>query len=183
MHGLIVNQLRQYVVGKAGRDTWQRIATVAGISTDGPPAISAIYPDETVLAAIAAATADTGIARNTLLEDFGAFLAGGLLRVYGTLLDSDWRTLDVIEHTEAHIHTAVRRTDPNAAPPRLSVRRDSPEQATILYASPRRLCAVAEGITRGLAEHFREAVNITQTSCMERGDGHCLIRVHLVSRP
>ncbi|GAC1686888.1 MAG: hypothetical protein NVS9B3_05360 [Gemmatimonadaceae bacterium] len=181
MHGLIVNQLRQYVVSKAGRDAWHSIAKTARVPTgEGPPPINSVYPDDLVLAVIAAAVAHTKIDRALLLEDFGAFLAPALLRVYGPLLDSAWRTLDVIENTETRIHTTLRRTDAHASPPRLSTQRVSPDEVTIVYHSERRLCAVAEGIARGLAEHFEETVEVEQTRCMERGDAQCVIRVRRV---
>ena len=48
------------------------------------------------------------------------------------------------------------------------------------YASPRRLCQVAEGIARRLAEHFGERVEITQPTCMIRGASQCSIRVRLL---
>jgi hypothetical protein len=76
--------------------------------------------------------------------------------VYGPLLDSEWRTLDVIQHTEETIHRVVRMRQPGAAPPRLRVDRASPDEVAIHYDSPRRLCAVARGIVRGVAKHFGE---------------------------
>ena len=115
-----------------------------------------------------------------LLEDFGAFLAGGLLRVYQPLVAREWRTLDVIEHVEAQVHTAVRLRDPNAGPPYLTAKRRSPTEVEVLYTSPRRLCALAEGIVRGLATHYGEAVSMDQPECMLRGDARCLIQVSLL---
>lgn len=89
-----------------------------------------------------------------------------LLRVYGSLLDPAWRTLDVIARTEETVHRAVRLRDPSASPPVLAARREGDDVVLIDYASPRRLCTVAEGIARGLAEPFGERVEVTQPACM-----------------
>ena len=100
--------------------------------------------------------------------------------MYEPLIPKHWRTLDILENTEETIHTVVRRQDDGIAlPPYLKVERASPALAIVEYTSPRRLCAVARGIVRGIAEEFRERVVIEQPECMLRGDARCLLRVSL----
>jgi predicted hydrocarbon binding protein len=48
---------------------------------------------------------------------------------------------------------------------------------TLVYASPRKLCAVARGIVRGLAQHYREEVTVTEPLCMGQGQPQCQIQV------
>ncbi len=173
MHGLIVNQLRQFVVDGHGRDAWANVIRTAGVSLAERPPIDRIYADDDVLAVVAAASSLTNTPAQDLLEAFGKFLAPTLLRVYAPLLDSGWRTLDVVEHTEEHIHTAVRLRDPTAGPPYLTARRVAPDEVIVHYTSPRRLCAVAVGIVHGIATEFGESVTVTQTRCMLDGDRAC----------
>lgn len=177
MHGLIVNQLRQFVVDGHGRDAWANVLGIAGVSVAERPPIDRIYPDADVFAIIAAASSLTNTPAQELLEAFGNFLAPTLLRVYAPLLNREWRTLDVVEHTEEHIHTAVRLRDPTAGPPYLTARRLAPDQVIVNYTSPRRLCAVAMGIVHGIATQFAEAVSVTQARCMLEGDLACEIVV------
>lgn len=178
MHGLIVNQLRLYVVQRYDRDTWEKLRVDTGVSIDeGPVPIGAVYPDEDVVTLVDAASAATGIAVPVLLEDFGAFIAPALLRVYEPLIPRTWNTLDIVEKTESTIHTVVRRQDGIALPPYLKAERVSPEEVRVEYTSPRRLCDVARGIVRGIAEEKRDRVTIEQPECMLRGDARCLIRV------
>jgi hypothetical protein len=115
-----------------------------------------------------------------LLEEFGEAVAPRLLDLYGGHLRPEWRTLEVLENTEQAIHTLVRLRNPGAAPPALWVSRAGPDRVTIRYASPRRLCAVAKGIVRGLARRHRETVEVTEESCMLRGADACLIGVRRV---
>jgi len=182
MHGLIVNQLRQFVVTRLGKPAWESIAVRVGPPLEsGPLSLDHVYDDAVVSAIVTAAVETSGIAAPDLLEDFGSFLAPVLLRIYGSLVPSGWRTLDVIEHTEEHIHTVVRMRDENAGPPDLAAERLSPTEVLINYTSPRRLCKVAEGIARGMASHFGEQVDIRQSECMLRGDPRCLISVRLTA--
>ena len=180
MHGLIANQLRSYAVTRYGRGAWSNAIRISGAALPaGPPPLDVTVPDEELVAVMVAlaAAADTSIP--LLLEDFGVYLAPGLLRIYAPLVQPQWRTLDVIEHVEEQIHTAVRLRDRDADPPYLAARRCSPTEVEVVYTSPRRLCALAEGIVRGLAEHFNDRVTVSQPECMYRGDPRCLLSVVL----
>ncbi len=177
MHGLIVNQLRHFVVETHGREAWARINESAHVTLGDRPPIDRVYDDADVIAVVVTAATLTHTEPQALLEAFGAFLAPTLLRVYAPLIDSRWRTLDVVEHTEEHIHTAVRLRDPTAGPPYLTAKRTAPDRVVVHYTSPRRLCGVAEGIVRGIATHFGEQVTVRQSRCMLRGDAECEIVV------
>lgn len=178
MHGLIANQLRTFVVTNQSRDAWSAAVRTAGSRlSEDPIRLSALPADEDVIAVVVALAAASGVTVDALLEDFGAFLAGGLLRVYAPLVPSEWRTLDVVEHAEEHIHTAVRLRDPTAGPPYLTATRVTPLEVHVVYTSPRRLCQLAEGIVRGLSMHFGEAVTVHQPECMLRGDPQCRIEI------
>ena len=177
-----MNQLRQFVLDGYGRDVWLALTVEAGTDTEAY-LISGTYPDEHLSALVSAAARQLGTPEPVILEAFGRFIVPTLLRVYGPLLDPSWRTLDVIEGTEETMHRAVRLRDPTASPPALAARREGPDVVVIDYASPRLLCQVAEGIARGLAEHFGERVEITQPTCMMRGASRCSIRVRLLPAP
>lgn len=182
MHGLIVNQLRQYVLLTHGPGIWQNMIDAAGGSLgEGPPNVDRIYPDSLTTALIGKASELVGLSVPTVLEDFGQFLAPVLLRVYKPLILPEWRTLDVIEHTEEYIHTVVRLRDPKAGPPYLAATRVSPAEVQIVYTSPRRMCFFGEGISRGIAKQFDERVEISQPECMHYGGSRCLISVRLPS--
>ena len=123
----------------------------------------------------AARATDTEL--QAFLVAFGAFLARGLLKVYGPFIDAEWRLFDLLEHTEASIHQAVRVNDAAADPPRLHVTRPAEDRVEINYRSPRMLCGLAKGIVRGLSEHFQEPVEIDDLACMHTGDAACQIVV------
>lgn len=178
MHGIVMTQFRQMVVDRLGRQGWEELTAAAGLA-GADYKLGEVYPDEELMRLVLAAVRLTGTPLQTLLEDFGVFLAPTLLRVYEPLVDPRWRTLDVIEHTEAAIHTVVRIRDAGAAPPALLARRVSTTEVEIDYRSERKLCSVARGIATGMAAHFGERITITESECMHRRDGRCLISVVL----
>lgn len=176
MHGTIFAELQKYVVTKLGEDAWSALKREAGVAREQYDPLE-IYPDAEVGALVSAASHQTGLPAETLLEDFGAFIAPDLLEMYWAAVQPEWRTLDLLENTEKAIHDVVRISQKGATPPYLNARRTSPDEVTIVYTSARRLCAVAKGIVRGVAAHYGESVSIAEPDCMLRGDEHCTLHV------
>jgi len=176
MHGIIHLELETFVVRGFGRGAWEKLLQTTGLA-DRVYTPAKAYPDDDIVRIVGAAVEMTGKSATELLEAFGEFLVPTYLSVYGALLEPHWRTLDVIEHTEETIHRVVRMRQPGAAPPRLRVERPSADRVVITYDSPRRLCAVARGISRGIAAQFGETVVISESECMHRADARCVITV------
>ncbi len=112
-----------------------------------------------------------------LLEKFGLYIAPALLKMYKNLIRPEWKSIDLIDNTEATIHSVVRLKNPGAKPPALICTRQGEKSITINYSSPRNMCSVAKGIINGLANHFREEIEIRENSCMLNGDAHCTLQV------
>lgn len=178
MHGIIFTELRKYVSGKVGKEAWDGALKDAGLAAKIYLPIQS-YPDTEAVAIITAVSRKTGQGISTILEDFGEFIAPHLLNMYRVLLKAEWRTLDVIENTEATIHRLVRLNTPDAAPPKLVTRRPTPNEVIITYTSKRGMCAVAKGIAGGIAKQYNERIRITETGCMLKGAPTCEISVKL----
>ena len=180
MHGIIHLELQNFVVQHHGEAAWRTLTDRAGLSGEIYTPLRS-YPDEQIMALVGAAVQLTGADVTVLLEAFGEFLAPRYLSLYGKLLKPEWRTLDVLEHAENTIHRVVRLREPGALPPRLQAQRVSPTAIKMTYTSPRKLCAVARGIARGIAAHFREQLMVTDERCMYRGDRECVLLFNLTS--
>lgn len=176
MHGTIFAELQKYADARLGAGGWQKLKEASGIARDAYDPFE-IYPDAEVSALVSTASRVTGIEMQALLEDFGEFIAPDLLEMYWALISPQWKTLDVIEHTESTIHDVVRLNQKGATPPYLKAERTSPDEVTILYTSPRRLCSVAKGIVRGIGKHYGEPIRIEDRRCMLRGDADCMMIV------
>ena len=175
MHGIVFDQLREFTLAGYGPDAWdQMLASVRGRTVYY---VSEDYPDEELEQLVRRATTLTGRPRNDLLLDFGGFIVPGLLKLYGVLLDPKWDLLEVLENIEGTIHRVVRLRHPGARPPYLRTVRSGPDEVSVLYNSPRRMCALGIGIIQGLQTHYGERINITEETCMHKGDELCTIAV------
>lgn len=178
MHGIIFEQLREYVWRSHGAQAWTDLLAEAapGRRFYAP---DASYPDEELEALLAAASRRSGAGRAELLEDLGTFIAPMLFELYRPLISNDWDLLTFLEHIEETIHRVVRLDDPNAAPPRLRVDRIADTAVVIHYNSERNMCELARGIVAGLQSQYAETVVMTDLACMKRGDPECAIEVRL----
>ena len=180
MHGAIFAELERFAVGSIGADFWKQMLDSAGLGARVYLPV-ATYPDEEALALVGAASQLSGKSAAEILTSFGEHLAPPLLDMYGSLLRPTWRTLDLLEHTETTIHRIVRQREPDATPPELTCERTSDQEVVITYRSPRRLCALAIGLARGVARHYAESIEIQERECMHRGAPHCVIRLRLAA--
>jgi hypothetical protein len=178
MHGIIFGELKQYVSARFGLPAWNDLLVQAGI---GPKLYLAIqeYPDVEAAAIVAAASSMTGLPQAAVLQDFGEFIGPKLVTMYRAYVRPEWRTLDVIEHTEERIHKMVRLQHNGARPPYLTTTRRSDDELIIHYASERRMCALAKGIANGIARHYGESIEITDVTCMHRGAATCELLVKM----
>ena len=176
MHGTIFAELQKYVVSKLGDEAWETLKLEAGVTRKEYDPLE-VYPDAEVGALVTAASRVTGTPADALLEDFGAFIAPDLLELYWGAVQPEWRTLELLEHTESAIHEVVRISQKGATPPYLNARRTDSSEVTITYTSPRKLCAVAKGIIRGVANHYGDGISIAEPDCMLRGATACTLVV------
>lgn len=182
MHGIIFTELKKYVDAKLGENVWGDILKEVGLKTKTyMPTYMPIrfYPDEEAVAIVGSVSKTTGRSIPAVLEDFGEFIVPTLLKMYQTLIKPEWRTLDLIENTEAVIHKVVRSSIQGAEPPRLICQRVSSTEIGITYDSARKMCGVAKGIARGLANQYNERIAIAESSCMLEGKSACKISVRL----
>ncbi len=180
MHGAIFSELQKFATGAFGVDVWRQICETAGL---GPRVYLPVttYPDEEAIALVSAASQLSGKPAGELLGGFGEYLVDPLIQIYGSLIRPEWRTLDVLEHTESTIHRIVRLREPDSTPPELACQRVSAGQVVIRYGSARRLCPLAIGLIRGVARHYSERIEIRETACMNAGAPACEIHARLAA--
>jgi len=159
MHGTILTLLKRYVQTQYDHSTWVKLVELSGLEA-GDFSHKEVYPDEHLYALVGQAAEMTGIAASELHEKFGEYLVPDLMYMYQKYLDPDWRTLDMLEHTEKTMHYQVRKQHVGNAPPVLQVTRLNDHELLIDYVSARRMGGLAVGIVRGVAAYYDEADRI-----------------------
>jgi predicted hydrocarbon binding protein len=173
VHGLIFVSLRDYLVAEHGAAKEQEV-----MASEPFYFVSEAYPDEQFTALVDRASRLTGMPRETLLHAFGIFTAEKTFaRLYPALFDLSPTAHSFLLSVESSIHEVVRVAMPDALPPQLDVSETEEGAVSIVYTSPRRLCALLRGLVEGTARHYRERVRIEELACMDRGDHACRFEV------
>jgi len=176
MHGIIYTELQQFVEQSLGPGAWAKVLRAANLENRIYMSVSD-YPDAEMFAIVNAASNLSQAPPDATIEAFGVFIAPDLLRMYSVLIKREWKTLDVIEHTEAVIHTIVRKNQIGSTPPELRYTRIGPHEVEVRYDSARRLCRLARGIMKGIAQSFGERIEIVEYQCMHHGAPACVIHI------
>lgn len=181
MHGIVLNGMKQFVVQRYGPDAWRQVQREAGEEMAIYVPVTD-YADERALALVEAASAVSGEDPPTLLEAFGRFLVGPLLKTYGVHVDGEWTSLELLANVEHYVHEALRAKQLSEfTPPNLEARRAGEDRVVVSYGSDRQLCHLALGIFHGVADHYDETFEVTERRCMLDGDPRCEFVVERVS--
>lgn len=175
MHGTICSELNAYVTDKFGFDTWQKIRTDCNLGSK-IYITSQNYPDEEVIQIIKSLADEVGKDESWIMDDFGKFMAEYIIKFFGTLFETHWGTLDLLEHIPM-VLSKVLSMYPEMSHPELSTKRVEPNMLDITYSSDLKMCALAKGVVKGFGEHYQEKVFIVENSCLNNGDQFCQISV------
>lgn len=172
MHGLIFAGLRDYSAVRLGAEA------AAELWSDRVFETTAAYADASFGEQLGRLAAATGETSDELLRGFGSFaatdtFAGLFPGYYAESADAFAFLLGI----EEKIHELVRATIPGAVPPRLHVHPLRDLGVLVSYTSERMLCPLLEGLLRGTAAHYGDAIELEEIQCMHRGDQGCVFTV------
>lgn len=156
VHGSIFFLLKKFVVHHYSDEMWNQLVKEAHPSCTEFE-MTKNYPLSDIESIVSCASEHSGYSVNQLKEMFGEWLVPDLFKIYSSYLNPDWKTLDVLEHTEVVMHGAVRKLNSTANPPILNVLRVSDTLTMIDYHSKRKMGSLAVGIIRGIANYYNEA--------------------------
>jgi hypothetical protein len=174
MKGIIFNLLEQTVTDEYGEDIWDQLLDAAGI--EGVYTAVGTYEDDELRKLVDAASVKLGVPANDVVRWFGRKAFPLLAGRYPGFFEGHDRSMSFLLTLNDVIHPEVRKLFPGAYAPTFDFERIDDETLALGYESYRGLCAFAEGLVEGTADHFGDNVTIDQTQCTQRGDAKCVIR-------
>ena len=172
--GIMFNLLEDVLGAQFGPAAWDQLLVETG--TDGVYASLGTYPDQEFNRLIDTAARLAGCGRDDMLRLFGTAAFPRLVERYPNFLHGmpDARTF--LLSINRIVHMEVRKLYAGAGCPQLRFA-IAPKRLRIGYASPRQLCALAEGLIHGVAQHFGEQIELDHPECIHRGDAACRMDV------
>jgi hypothetical protein len=175
MKGIVFNLLSEMVEEKFGLQAWDAVLDKAG--SEGLYVATETYADEELLALVAAGSELTGIPANDLVRAFGQFMIPRFAEHYSVFFEGHANLKEFLLTVDSVIHVEVRKLYPEAGLPEFTYDDGRPDKLTMMYRSPRKLCALAEGLIEGSAAHFDQPCTIYHEVCMHKGADHCALEL------
>ncbi len=175
MKGVLFTVLEEVVVERFGEDTWDTVLQRAGLT--GSYTSLGDYPDAD-LGAVVQGLADTlGLPTNDVLVVGGTLSFAVLVARHSYVMEGMHTWQDVLLHLGDIIHPEVRKIYPRADAPEFVITPTESGGLQLQYLSNRRLCRLAEGLTRGAGDWFKTPVEVEHLLCLENGDDQCLLSI------
>lgn len=189
MHGLIFVTWEKYLNERYGEELLRQYREEIGETAATSPLTSRTYNDEVLLAGVQAACKLTGAPLDTILWEYGRyFIFNGLTsHLCAYLLSKVQNGRDLLLMMRK-AHAQMRRLPDGLTPPLFEYEAisSSPQDLSLIYDSPRHLCALLWGAIEGAAQRYGQRVQVVEVSCMKHGAPVCRFDMRFtgpVSRP
>lgn len=179
MKGIIFNLLEGVVSREHSDDVWDDLLDDAGVF--GAYTSLGSYPDAELYAIVGAASARLGADADDIVRWFAREALPLLAVEYPEFFAPHSGTRPFLLTLNDVIHPEVRKLYPGADVPVFDFEAEPGGALRMGYASPRRLCSLAEGFIEAAAAHYGETVTIGHPECMKRGAAKCTLVVSLSS--
>jgi hypothetical protein len=177
--GVLFNVVEDVVDSTLPADTWDEVLHDADLL--GAYTSLGDYDGQEMGDIVAALSRRTGLPPEEVLRFAGEHGYRFLARRHRDIVGR-YPTFGALLHNlDAMIHPEVLKLYPHARPPQFDIVEDrtgggdGPWRVT--YRSDRGLCHLADGLMRGAAEGFGQAITVEHISCVHRGDATCILLV------
>lgn len=178
MKGIVFNILNEMIEEQLGMEAWDTLLTQTEL--DGIYVATQTYPDEELLTLVAAAQAHTGVPAADLIRAFGEYMVPRFAKNYPVFFENEDNLKSFLLTVDQVIHVEVRKLYPEAGLPEFQYEDRDDDSLTMIYRSPRKLCALAEGLIAGSAKHFNQSYDLAHDICMLNGSDHCKLELRMV---
>lgn len=176
MHGLVFVTWEKYLSERFGETLIKDYRDTIGETAATSPLASRTYSDEVLLAGVRAASQLTGTPVDTLLWEYGRyFIINGLTSHLCAYLLTKVNTGRDLLLMMRKAHAQMRRLPDGLTPPIFEYEAisESTQELSLIYDSPRHLCAILWGAIEGAAQRYGQRVQVVEVSCMKQGAPVC----------
>lgn len=177
MKGIVFTMLADMVVEKFGLEVWDQILEKSG--EDGIYVSSETYTDESLTALVVAAHEKSGIPVNDLVKVFGEYMFPLFYEKNPNFFTEGQTLKEFLLTVDQVIHVEVRKLHPGVNLPEFQYVDAADSELTMIYASPRKLCMLAEGLISGAAKHFNTEYTLDHATCMHDGAENCTFHLKM----
>lgn len=163
MKGIVFTEFIEMIDDRFGLEVTEHIISHSKtLKTGGSYTAVGTYPHGELVEMVSLLSQKTGIEVKALLEAFGEYLFGVLVKSYPSLMEPIRGLFDFLQKIEDYIHVEVRKLYPEAELPTFKTALSEDEkELTMIYESERAMVDFGVGLIKGSSKHFSEEVTIS----------------------
>ena len=174
MKGIVFNMLNDLVEENYGMDVWDDLIEATAPKSEGIYTSVEIYPDEELMAYVAAISEQTGAPAEDVVRLFGNYMLKRFAEIHPEFF-AGHTIKSFLQSVHDVIHVEVEKLHPDVVLPNFEYEDPADDELVMHYFSPRQLCHLAEGLIEGCSKQFGVAVHLTHDVCMHDGADHCVL--------
>lgn len=183
MKGFIFQEFFAMVDEAFGPDMSEALIEANDLSTGGAYTSVGDYPHSELLALVATLHSQTQISVTELVKVFGTHLAHAFAREYSHYFKAAKTTFGLVGIVQTRIHVEVRKLYPMADLPKVLVLEKGYNHRVIEYRSSHHFADLAEGLLAGVAQVYREDIEILRKDLSEKGGQQCVRFILMTKHP
>ncbi len=176
MKGVVFNIFNDMIDEKFSPDTWEDLIDKTNPESGAVYTSAATYPAHELVGYVGALSEITGADPNDLVRAFGGYLMHQFYERHPHFFD-DITVREFLLSVHDVIHVEVMKLHTDARLPTFEYEEPSSDSLVMIYSSPRKLCALAEGLLVGVSEIFDTQFHYAQTACVHTGAEKCRFEV------
>lgn len=154
MKGVVFTEFLDMVEDRFGDEMVDRLLEGCDLASGGAYTTVGTYDAGEMIALVSKLAQEQGAEVPDLFRDFGLHLFSRFAELFPSLFGSVENPIQFILSVEGFIHVEVRKLYPDAELPSFAYTLLDGGAVDLIYTSPRRLHAFAEGLLLGAFEHF-----------------------------
>ncbi len=179
MKGIVFNVVEAIIEKEFGPEMWDLLLNNAEL--DGAYSSLGNYPDSELYAIVDTASQELGLTAAETLKWVGKRSMPYFNDIVPYIFKNYSNSEDFIKDVNNIIHPEIKKLYPGAICPHFHMINSSKKSLSLVYTSPRKLCALAEGFIESAAEIYENNISIHQTECFHNGAKRCVFLVEWVS--
>ena len=175
MKGIVFNLLEEAITAAHDEAYWDAILQDANLL--GSYTSLGNYADAELVRLVEAYALRRGWQPSEVLRWFGPHMIRAFAHRMPGLFAAHSNLRSFLLSLNNLIHPEVRKLYPDAQVPEFEFEEPAHDRLVIRYCSPRRLCALAEGLIVGAAAHYHTPIQLDHPECLHRGPNKCRLEV------
>lgn len=172
MKGIVFTMFSELIEEKFGFETWDDLIDATEPESEGIYVSTDVYPDSELLDYVSVLSKKLDIPSKDLVFVFGEHMIGQFQKMHPGFFEG--HTLKTfLKSVHDVIHVEVKKLHPDAVLPSFEYEDTAENELTMIYKSPRKMCALAAGLVSGAAFYFDTPYEYKHDICMHNGADNC----------